>query len=170
MAGATQELGVGNGQVNGILLLRSGFPSDFRVARLAPVFNTANRPNRVLGQSPLVENPGFDQYFNPRAFEVPPTVPNFHGAPLQTLRNAGRSILRAPGSRNLDLSLFKDIRTSEKTRLEFRVEAFNLSNTPTFELPNARSAGLTVGDPAFGKLTGSASVGRQVQFGLKFLW
>jgi len=161
---------VGNWQVNGILLLRSGFPSDFRVARLAPVFNTANRPNRVLGQPTLVENPGFDQYFNPRAFGVPPTVPNIRGAPIQTLGNAGRSILRAPGSRNLDLSLFKDIPTSEKTRLEFRVEAFNLSNTPTFELPNARSAGLTVGDPAFGRLTGSASVGRQVQFGLKFLW
>ena len=60
--------------------------------------------------------------------------------------------------------------TSERTRLEFRVETFNLSNTPTFELPNARTVGLTVGDPAFGKLTGAQSVGRQVQFGLKFLW
>ena len=161
---------LGGWQVNGILILRSGFPTDFRVARLAPVFNTANRPNRVLGQPVLVENPGFDQYFNPRAFEVPPTVPNFRGAPIQTLGNAGRSILRGPGQRNLDLSVFKDIKTIEKTRLEFRAEAFNLTNTPSFELPNARSVGLTVGDPAFGKLTGSQTVGRQVQFGLKLLW
>ncbi|MBI3263536.1 MAG: hypothetical protein HYZ58_10360, partial [Acidobacteria bacterium] len=104
------------------------------------------------------------------AFEVPPTVPNIRGAPIQTLGNAGRSILRGPGQRNLDFSVFKDIKTSEKTRLEFRAEAFNFSNTPAFELPNARTAGLTVGDPAFGRLTGSASVGRQIQFGLKFLW
>ena len=69
-----------------------------------------------------------------------------------------------------DLSVFKDIKTTEKSRLEFRVEAFNLTNTPSFELPNARSVGLTVGDAAFGKLTGSQTVGRQIQFGLKFLW
>ena len=161
---------IGNWQVNGILMLRSGFPSDLRVARLAPVFNTANRPNRVLGQPLLADKAGFDQYFNPKAFEVPPTVPNLRGAPIQTLGNAGRSILRGPGSRNLDLSLAKDFYVSDTSRLELRVEAFNLSNTPTFELPNARSAGLTVGDAAFGRLTGSASVGRQVQFGLKFLW
>ena len=161
---------IGNWQVNGILMLRGGFPSDLRVARLAPVFNTANRPNRVLGQPLLVDKPGFDQYFNPKAFEVPPTVPNFRGAPIQSLGNAGRSILRGPDSRNLDLSISKNFYVSEKSRFELRVEAFNLSNTPTFELPNARSAGLTVGDPAFGRLTGSASVGRQVQFGLKYLW
>ncbi len=160
----------GGWQVNGILVLRSGFPSDLRVARRPPVFNTANRPNRVLGQPLRVPNPGFDQYFNPKAFEVPPTVPNFRGAPIQTFGNAGRSILRGPGSRNLDLSVFKNIRTSEKTSLQFRAEAFNISNTPTFQLPGARTAALTVGDPAFGKLTGSQTVGRQIQFGLKFLW
>ncbi|MGH9657705.1 MAG: hypothetical protein ACRD96_04115 [Bryobacteraceae bacterium] len=161
---------LGGWQVNGILMLRGGFPSDLRVARLAPVFNTANRPNRVLGEPLLVPNPGFDQYFNPKAFAVPPTVPNFRGAPTQTLGNAGRSILRGPGLSNLDLSAFKDIRTSETTKLEFRAEAFNVSNTPSFELSGARTAALTVGDPAFGKLTGAQTVGRQIQFGLKFLW
>lgn len=160
----------GGWQVNGILVLRSGFPSDLRVTERAPVFNTANRPNRVLGQPLLVRNPGFDQYFNPKAFELPPKVPNFRGAPIQTFGNAGRSILRGPGSRNLDLSLFKDIRISESTSLQLRAEAFNISNTPSFQLPGARTAALTVGDAAFGRLTGSQTVGRQIQFGLKFLW
>jgi len=54
--------------------------------------------------------------------------------------------------------------------LQFRAEAFNVSNTPTFTLPNARSIELTVGNSAFGKLVGSQTVGRQVQFGLKFLF
>jgi len=45
-----------------------------------------------------------------------------------------------------------------------------VSNTPTFTLPNARSVELTVGNPAFGKLVGSQTVGRQIQFGLKFLF
>jgi hypothetical protein len=54
--------------------------------------------------------------------------------------------------------------------LQFRAEAFNLSNTTTFTLPNARSIELTVGNAAFGKLVGSQTVGRQVQFGLKLLY
>ena len=161
---------LGDWQFNGILLLRKGFPSDLRVAQRPPVFNTANRPDRVLGQPLLVDKPGFDQYFNPLAFSVPGTVPDFRGNPIRMYGNAGRSILRGPGSANLDLSIFRDIRTSEKTRVEFRAEAFNLSNTPTFELSGATTAPLTVGDPAFGKLAGSQTVGRQIQFGLKFLW
>jgi hypothetical protein len=124
----------------------------------------------VLGQSTKVANPGFDQYFNPAAFAIPPTVINALGVPVQTFGNAGRSILRAPGSRNLDASLFKHIRITERQRLEFRAEAFNLTNTPTFTLPNARSPVLTVGNAAFGKLSGSQTVGRQIQFGLKLLW
>jgi len=164
---------VGGWQVNGILSLRSGFPTDLRVTQNPPVFNTANRPNVVLGEPLLEPNPGFDQYFNPKAFVVPPTVPDYRGNPIQTFGNAGRAILRGPGARNLDLSLFKEFRhfaPSDTMALQFRAEAFNLSNTPTFQLPSAVSAALTVGNPSFGKLSGSQSVGRQVQFGLKLIW
>jgi hypothetical protein len=89
---------------------------------------------------------------------------------VQLFGNAGRSILRAPGSGNLDASLFKDVHLGERRRLELRAEAFNLTNTPTFTLPNARSAVLTVGNAAFGKSSGSQTVGRQVQFGIKVVW
>lgn len=160
----------GGWQVNGILSLRKGFPTDLRVTQNPPVFNTANRPDRVLGEPVLVAHPGFDQYFNPRAFVVPPKVPDFRGNPIQRFGNSGRSILRGPGSRNLDFSLFKEFRATEKTMIQFRAEAFNLSNTPTFQLPSATSAALTVGSASFGKLTGSQTVGRQIQFGLKLLW
>jgi hypothetical protein len=161
---------IGGWQVNGILSLVSGFPTEMNVASLPPVLTLRNRPDVVLGESTLVENPGFDQYFNPNAFALPPRVPDYRGTPIQTFGNAGRNIIRGPGSRNLDFSIFKSFRTSEGTSLQFRAEAFNLSNTPTFYLPSARSASLTVGNPNFGKLAGSASVGRQLQFGLKFLF
>jgi hypothetical protein len=97
-------------------------------------------------------------------------VVNALGISVQTFSNAGRAVLRGPGSKNLDASLFKGIRIAEGRRLEFRAEAFNLTNTPTFTLPNARSAVLTVGNAAFGKLSGSQTVGRQLQFGLKLVW
>jgi len=161
---------LGGWQVNGILVLRSGLPTDVQVAQRPPTFGVRNRPDVVLGQPPLVDNPGFDQWFNPRALAIPGTVPDSRGRPVQRYGNAGRNILRAPGQRNLDFSLFKNFKSSERTSVQFRAEAFNLSNTPAFSIPNARSAQLTVGNPAFGRLTGSGSVGRQVQFGLKFLW
>ena len=161
---------LGGWQVNGILTLRSGLPTDVLVGPLPPVFAQVNRPDVVANQPLLVANPGFDQYFNPAAFAVSPTVINALGAPVQTFGNAGRAVLRGPGSKNLDASLFKDFHLTEKKRLQFRAEAFNLTNTPTFTLPNARSAVLTVGNAAFGKLSGSQTVGRQLQFGLKFLW
>ena len=160
----------GGWKVNGILTLQKGFPTDFRYPVLPPVFNTLNRPNRVIGQPLLVANPGFDQYFNPLAFSAPPQVLNNLGQLIQTFGNAGRAILRGPGSRNLDFSLFKEFRITERTRLQFRGEAFNVSNTPTFTLPSATSSGLTWGNANFGKLSGSQTVGRQIQFGLKLLW
>jgi hypothetical protein len=155
---------------NGILSLRSGFPTSVLVKQLPPVFALVNRPNVVLGQSVVAPHPSFDQYFNPAALVVPPTVPNILGAPVQTFGNAGPYILRGPGSKNLDFSLLKDFHLTERKRLEFRAEAFNLTNTPTFTLPSATSPELTVGNSAFGKLIGSQTVGRQVQFGLKLLW
>src|ERR1700730_10600865 len=160
----------GGWKANGILTLLKGFPTDFRYPLNPPIFNTLNRPNRVIGQPLLVANPSFDQYFNPLSFSAPPTVPNDLGQLIQTFGNAGRAILRGPGSRNLDFSLFKEFRATERARLEFRGEAFNLTNTPTSTLPAALSPGLTFGNAAFGKLAGSQTVGRQVQFGLKLLW
>jgi hypothetical protein len=161
---------IGGWQTNGILVVRSGIATDVTTAALPPVFGTINRPDRVLGQPLLVPNPGFDQYFNPAAFAIPATVPNYKGAPIQTFGNASRMVLRGPGQRNLDFSVFKNFFIREKKRIEFRAESFNLSNTPTFNLSSPTSAALTVGNAGFGKLSSSQSVGRQLQFGLKLVW
>ena len=75
-----------------------------------------------------------------------------------------------PGQRNMDFSIFKSFHFTERRLLEFRAEAFNLSNTPTFSLSGPTSANLSVGNAAFGKLSSSQSVGRLVQFGLKLAW
>jgi len=107
------------------------------------VFATVNRPGVVAGQSTLVANLGFDHDINPAAFAIPGTVTNALGAPVQLFGHAGRSILGAPGSRNPVASLFKDFRLREL---------------------------LTMGNAAFGKLSGSQTVGHQVQFGMKLVW
>jgi hypothetical protein len=161
---------IGGWQINGILSAQSGLPTDVLVSQLPPVFADSNRPNVVLGQSTLMPHPTFNQYFNPAAFAIPPKVVNTKGALVQSYGDASRMVLRGPGSVNVDYSLFKDIRIDEKRKLQFRAEAFNLTNTPAFQLPSARSAQLTVGNPQFGQLAGSQTVGRQLQFGLKLMW
>lgn len=161
---------VGGWQTNGVLIVRSGIATDVTTSLVPPVFANYNVPDRVLGQPLLAPNAGFDQYFNPAAFKVPGTVLNNKGVPITTFGNAGSMILRGPGQRNVDFSIFKQFHFGEKRRLEFRAEAFNLSNTPTFSLSGPTSANLSVGNAAFGKLSSSQSVGRQVQFGMKLKW
>jgi hypothetical protein len=65
---------------------------------------------------------------------------------------------------SLDLSLFKNFVVRETLKFQFRAEAFNLTNTPTFEIP-----GTTYGTPTFGQVTATAFTPkpRIVQFGLR---
>jgi hypothetical protein len=49
--------------------------------------------------------------------------------------SVGRNTMRGPGVVNLDLSLFRDFKISERFNLQFRAEAFNISNTPHFSNP-----------------------------------
>ncbi|MBL8235262.1 MAG: hypothetical protein JNL98_42570 [Bryobacterales bacterium] len=172
----------GGWQVNGITTLRGGFPTDIRTNRLPPIFNTFNVPDRVKGEPVQVtSNRGPDSFFNPAAFRVPGTTPSNTGAPIQLFGDSARRVARGPGSVNFDFSLFKEVTFNERMRLQFRAEAFNLTNTPTFSLASSNSPPMTCigrtpgsacndNNPEFGKLSGAQATGRQLQFGLKFLF
>jgi hypothetical protein len=157
-------------QVNGITTLRGGFPTDIRTAAVPPTFATFNVPDRVPGVSMYAENRGVDQYFNPAAFRVPGTVPSVTGAQIQRFGDSARHVGRGPGSVNFDFSLFKNTALTEAARLQFRMEIFNLTNTPTFFLASASSTSLSVGRPNFGQLSQGSAVGRQIQFGMKLMF
>ena len=76
----------------------------------------------------------------------------------------------ARGQTNLDVSLFKNFRVAKKVNIQFRAEAFNLTNTPAFFLRAANSTALTIGKPNFGRLTSSPATGREAQMALKILF
>ena len=42
-----------------------------------------------------------------------------------------------PHWRSLDFSVFKDFTVTERFKLSFRAEAYNITNTPNFSLPDA---------------------------------
>lgn len=82
----------------------------------------------------------------------------------------GRNALRGPGAVNFDTSLFKDFSLTERQKVQFRAELFNVFNHPQFSNPNAALNNL----PFFGQSTGTVSTiegfdtHRQIQFALRY--
>ena len=95
---------------------------------------------------------------------------NFFSAPcLGCVGNLGRNTFVGPGYLNLDTSLFKNLRLSDRFRLQFRAEAFNILNHTNFQLGVANvgpSGNNRLNSPEFGKAGGTFSP-RNLQFGLK---
>ena len=143
----------GSWHLGGIALMRSGLP--FGVDSTQNTTDSQGgrqRANRV-GDGPLDRGRRtLDRFYDITAFVNPP--------PYQ-FGNSARNVLRAPGLVNFDLMLAKNFPITERIRLDFRTEAFNLTNTPAFGFPGA-----TLGTAQMGVIS-SASDGRQIQFALK---
>lgn len=72
-----------------------------------------------------------------------------------TFGSAGRNSLRRPGFSNVNLSLFRHFRFTEKLQAEFRAEAFNALNHASKDLiyiSNSYTNNQTVSSPNFGRL------------------
>jgi hypothetical protein len=85
-------------------------------------------------------------------------------APVSEVRfgTVGRNTMRAPGVVNLDFSAFRKFPLTERFVMEFRAEAFNLTNTPHFNSP-----GSNVSSSGFMQVTSAAQDQRQFRFGLR---
>ncbi|MEJ5370082.1 MAG: hypothetical protein WHT08_17370, partial [Bryobacteraceae bacterium] len=82
---------------------------------------------------------------------------------------------------NLDMGLFRQFRISERVNLQFRAEAFNVSNTPHFANPSGNISNLVLNtDGSFRtgvfEVTGVRNTGREgidervFRFGLRLGW
>jgi len=78
--------------------------------------------------------------------------------------NSGRNILREPRFYSTDLGLIKDTHITERVKVQFRAEFFNVFNNVNLSGPGA-----TVGTPGFGRIT-SAMDPRILQLTLKFVF
>jgi outer membrane receptor protein involved in Fe transport len=79
--------------------------------------------------------------------------------------NLGRNTFRGPNYMTVDMSLFKNIPLSERYKIQFRAEAFNIFNRLNLFLPSSNLTDTVT----FGKST-AAFDPRQLQFALKFLF
>ena len=63
------------------------------------------------------------------------------------------------------MSLFKNVALMGTARLQLRVEAYNITNTPSFANPNGQ-----LGNAAFGTISNTVGTPRQLQFAVKLLF
>lgn len=109
------------------------------------------------------------QWLNPAAFSLPPMASAI-GQPDLSPLGGGPQQARGPHFNNLDASLFKNIHIHESTALEFRLEAFNATNTPQFGQPGNVTGynQFKPGNPGgFAAITATRNDQRQVQAALK---
>jgi hypothetical protein len=144
--------------VTGIWLMQSGLPfsvtsgvDNARSGTGGQLADVIGDPNLPDGRSTAEQ---IAQWFNTAAFQ-----PNALG----TFGNSGRNALRGPGYHALDLGLQKTFNAKGRTRVQFRVEAFNALNHVNFDLPtSSQNSGnfgkiLTAGDPRILQLALRAS-------------
>ncbi len=88
-----------------------------------------------------------------------------YGIPaLGQFGSAGVGTERAPGFFNLDTSIGKRFNITERQRIEFRAEMFNILNFVSWGAP-----GRDITAPAsFGQITSQINSPRNIQFGLKY--
>ncbi len=151
----------GGWQLSGILYLRGGLPLTITQTQGVQSTGTGNRPDRICDGK--LSNPTIDKWFDTSCFVRTADITGTYG-------NAGRGILRGPGSFNIDASLIKNTRIGG-VATELRLEAFNVLNHPQFANPNTtfdNAAGGTIqsmlSSPSC-SLCGTTE--RQVQLGLK---
>jgi len=66
---------------------------------------------------------------------------------------------------NVDATLSKDFRITERAKVEFRASMFNVLNHPVFGGP-----GTTLGNANFGVISSQANLNRQWEFAAKILY
>src|SRR5262249_12552116 len=122
---------IGGWTLSGVETVQSGLPFTPQLG-FNPTNNGDSRNPIRPSWNPAFHGPkisdGTNQYFNPNAFVLPPAG---------TYGNIGRDVLYGPGLATTDLSLAKNSPISEKLRLQFRAEFFNLFNRANFGSPNA---------------------------------
>lgn len=154
---------IGSGwQLNVIGTIRSGFPYSVSCGcDPLGVGQTTARANLIpnVPVTPANYNVPSNQ-LNMAAFAVP-------AGQYGTL---GRNALVGPGAVNFDTSMFKDFSLTERQKLQFRAEFFNIFNHPQFSNPNAALNNA----PFFGQSTSTVSTvegfhtNRQIQFALRY--
>jgi hypothetical protein len=152
---------VGGWQLSGLFTAQSGTP--LTIGGNGTLLNTPGNSayanltgsNTVLGGL----GPG-ELYFDPTVYSLPPA-----GVQGNLQRNNGPE---GPGFWQLDTSLFKRFSIGGSRFIEFRVDAFNTTNSVRWGNPGSGYSVAT--GNTFGQITGTSGSQRQLRFGGRFVF
>jgi hypothetical protein len=124
-----------------------------------------DRPNLVAGVSPFLDphrsrTDAALAWFNKAAFT--PNGPGLGIGPGQADGTAPRDYMRAPGYRNIDIGVLRDVRFMERYAFQFRAEATNAFNLVSLNGPTSSLSSATVGQIS------AAATPRLIQLGARF--
>jgi hypothetical protein len=123
---------LGGWQTSTILQTRSGLPVNVQL--ISGFFGIPMRPNYVQGQNTYLSNVHWpDSSFNINAFAL---EPNYNGQWGAVIGTVGRNALRGPAFFQWDWSGMKNFSLTERLKLQFRVDLFNILNHPNFGPPD----------------------------------
>ena len=149
---------LGGWQLSGLLQAQTG--QYYNVTLPAAVSNLGTRVGTwrpdVVGEH-RVPNPTPDLWYDRTAFDIPRDANG-----IADFGNVGRNSMQEDGIFNWDIGLQKTFEVTETLKVQFKWEVFNLTNHPSFSVPNRN-----VLSPAGGTIRGTNTDPRQVQFGLR---
>jgi hypothetical protein len=151
---------IGGWQLSGLFTAQSGVPLNIGGNGILntpgnTAFVNLNGGNTVLGGL----GPG-KQYFDPTVYSLPPA-----GVQGNMTRNSGPE---GPGFWQLDGSLFKRFAVGGTRYAEFRVDAYNVTNSIRWGNPNTTYS--TATGNTFGQINGTTGGQRSVRFGGRFVF
>jgi hypothetical protein len=162
----------GGWTINGLFTHYSGVP--FTVTSSSTSCNcpgNTQTADLILPNVKKVSNGlGGNPYFNPLAYAAVTNV---------AFGTSGFDQLRGPGPTNLDLNVFRDFRFTERFKLTFRAESFNVANHPHFANPGANVSNMSLNSDGsvkslggFSQITSTQALGRLIdpryfRFGLR---
>jgi Carboxypeptidase regulatory-like domain/TonB dependent receptor len=128
------DYAIGGWQLNAIYTLQGGTPFSITAS------GTPSSTRADLVGKPVINPGNIANYVEPGAFAVPAShtiiiSPTNTETVYLAPGTSGRDMIRGPGFSNIDFAMFKNVALTERFRLQFRVQAYNLTNTPHFSNP-----------------------------------
>jgi len=154
----------GGWTLNGIFYWSTGVPIASPVVG-APTSYFNQRPD--LSCNPSIGAPHTPaHWFNYQCFTFPSSQFVAGNAP------AYLDMVRTMGAKNLDLSIYKNFKFTERLNLRIEVSSYNISNRAQLGMPNVPDITSTNSQPdvanLFGQITSTVNSPRQFQFGSRF--
>ena len=165
---------IGGWQFSGGIALQSGNPHNLTIGGVDNA-STGNqgtdRPMYTGVGTGYAANRTTSRWYDPASFA---------SAPAGTFGNLGRNTMRTPHLQSIDLAIHKQFRLpyQEGHAIQFRLEAFNAFNHPSWGAPSGNilagaafpGAAANAGRQGFGVISSTAIPMRQLQLGLKYLF